>query len=210
MPGSATPTLAGHVGNHGYSVGYELTGGGFTGVGATRNDSIITGIPQTGCAYRPFEGNPVYQTMWVHNGSGNWIELGTGHQCGGTYVYHFGGIGVNGNWIEKFVESNVPVNVSHDFRISRTADNRIRWWVDDQLRFEFATTFGSFPMVEVGLETYTSNASVYYGNFALTYQKGGGQPFFSWAGRDDDVKIGAHMCGKWTSDTTYRAGMNAC
>ena len=104
----------------------------------------------------------------------------------------------------------MPVNVSHDFRISRTADNRIRWWVDNQLRFQWATSLGSSPRVEVGLETYTSNASVYYGNFALIYQKGGGQPFFSWAGRDDAFKIGAYMCGQWTSDTTYRAGMNAC
>jgi hypothetical protein len=66
---------------HNYSVAFETTFGGFTGLSAYRKDVHVGSQPSTGCS-APYTGGPIYQTEWVSDSDGQrWLELGTGHQC---------------------------------------------------------------------------------------------------------------------------------
>jgi hypothetical protein len=84
---------------HDYSTATDSSAGQYTGVSQFRVDAAVTGLANVNCAQPFYPGSdPVYQTQWNQDGAGNWVELGTGHQCynggpGGaqTYRYHFWG-----------------------------------------------------------------------------------------------------------------------
>lgn len=83
---------------HSYSAAYEKSAGlGYTGVAGTRADRSVSGLDMSGCS-QFFVGQPVYQTEWVNISAGNWLEFGTGHQCGDTMRYWYWGYGFNNTW----------------------------------------------------------------------------------------------------------------
>jgi hypothetical protein len=147
--------------------------------------------------------------MWVIHGAGQWRELGTGHQCGQNFVYWFWGYAVGGVWNPIAYQGGINTNQSHDFMIRRLNGTNVQFIIDGVIKSGLTESWPTAVRVEAGIESYAVNASVYYGTFALAAQRNDGA-FQPWAGRDFAEKIGAIMCGKWTADTTYRSGINAC
>lgn len=190
---------------HEYSIGYENTGSGFTGIQVTRTDRAVTGQPSTGCS-SPYTGSPVYQTQWVGGGS-NWRELGTGHQCNDTYRYWFWGYGYNGTWVSLGYQTGIVNNQIHTFQISRApvgADTRYLYRIDGVTKGSL-TSSATFGEVLTGLESYAANANVVlYSHATLKYQKNDGS-FLSWSGQDSSI-VGTSMCGNWIGNTTWQAG----
>lgn len=115
---AVAPSAVGDGNFHGYSVGQETSyAGEYAGLGVTRVDRAVDGQANTGCGDY-FTGNPVYQTQWVSlPGPGDWIEVGTGHQCGDTKRYWFWGYGQGGDWNPIGVRGGVNNGESHRFVI---------------------------------------------------------------------------------------------
>lgn len=195
---------------HQYSVGVESTGAsGFTGVQSTRLDSTITGIPNSGCT-SAFSGDPVYQTSWVilTSDAQNWMELGTGHQCQGTYNYWFWGYGSSGAWHPLGTQLGITLGASHTFKIRRalaSGTGEETYFFDVDLANKGSKVSSSSGVkVEAGLESYWNPVNVIYTLTSLKSQKNDGS-FVSWSGRDAMI-LGASMCGSWVSDTSWEAG----
>jgi hypothetical protein len=195
---------------HSYSTGYETTGGShFTGVGGTRLDEAISGLPDDFASCDTlFAGYPVYQTEWVGLTSDgkNWHELGTAHQCGDRFRAWYAGYGNNGAWYPIWTHFTPTNGVSHVFRIYKSASTTTQFWIDGVNKVSL-TTSATGTYVHVGLESYASGATAPAFNISsLGYQKDTGAvtPF---SGQDSKT-VNANMCGKWVSATTWRAGEN--
>lgn len=202
---TASPAHA--VGFHSYSYVQEHTRGSiYTGLGVTRPDrSVNFGGSPTGCSTY-YSGNPVYQTQWVSVGTGDWLEIGTGHQCNDTLRWWFFGYGSNSDWY-PLDEDYVATYATHGFRIVRSDGDFWRYRVDGVVQ-ENLTWARNATDVKTGLESYAPNAIVEaYNAHDLLYTANEGS-FVSWAGRDYKSVDQPEMCGTWNSDTSWRAGEN--
>lgn len=205
----ASPTSSDGAQFHGYSTATESTlASGFTGVGLSRPNRAVSGLPQTGCS-QYFTGDPVYQTQWVilTSDASNWQELGTGHSCGDANHWYFWGYGVNGVWHVINTEPNATYTGNHIFRIIRLTGNRTEFWIDGVTKGSL-TSSAAGTKVQAGLESYYQSATVPgYGMTSLQYQQYA-SPFPSWSGRDS-TQVNSPLCGLWNSDTSRTVGQGA-
>ena len=190
---------------HSYSEVGETTGGShFTGVGGTRLDQAMSGIPDDFASCDTlFAGYPVYQTQWVilTADAKNWHELGTAHQCADRFRAWFAGYGQNGAWFPLWTAFQPANGVSHVFRIIRVSGTVTQFWIDG-VNKKSLTTSALGVTVRAGLESYASGATApAYTISGLGYQKDTGA-FSSFAGKDYS-HVDLNMCGRWSSATAW-------
>jgi hypothetical protein len=172
---------------HHYSHAWENTGGNFTGMQVTRIDRAVTGLPSLGCS-APYQGNPVYQTQWFKlPGSGNYYELGTGHQCNDNYIYWFAGVSINSQWMSIGYLTGRVKNLQHVFQIDRQSTGPstyyYRFRVDGVIRWSSGPNSNVGHTADTGLESYCQNCGVvWYAHSSLRVLKSG--TWTPWAGRD--------------------------
>lgn len=195
---------------HRYSYGRETrAAGGYTGIINTRPDRAVNwnGTVQDGCD-EWFSGRPLYQTQWVivNRDAGNWLELGTGHQCSGQVVYRFAGYGYQHGWNPGWI-SQMPAGTEQIYVLVR--ETLTNWTYQVAGARVYDLTWGvTGSAVETGLEVYRSLAIMPpYTNRNLDYTRNNG-PFTNWAGRDAG-RVDSNMCGRWLADDQWRAGANA-
>lgn len=196
---------------HKYSVAYETTGSGYTGLSLIRTTRAVTGQVATGCSF-PYSGEPVYQTSWVmlNNSDPSWKEIGIGHQCNDTFRYYFWGYGLNGAWFPLGEQLGITNGQSHSFKIASNVLGAAiwdRWYIDSTVKAElqFQVVDGTGTEVRVGLETYAGGAQVLpYDNISMKYQKNAGG-FSNWAGQDTSL-VQSPLCGDWGGATSWSPG----
>lgn len=151
----------------------------------------------------------VYQPLWVIKAGNNWIELGTGHQrpASGYCRYYYWGWSI-GNYSGWYFE-NLPGNGGPTKQIFRTTcgtDYCWEFWIGGSKKLTLLWNYGG-EVVHTGLESHDSAAiapSHTYSN--LLYKVG--SAYISWSGRDCCSGVAPPMCGRWDSDTQWRAGQN--
>jgi hypothetical protein len=152
MPGSTS-------GFHGYGV-IGITSADLTGISEYRYDEAVRLPGGTHCR-TPYSSLPVYQTEWLIDKSGNWLEIGTGHQCEG-YQYWYAGFGTsNGLWDSLWTKS-VSNDSGHRFWIQGTIALNEKYFTYNIGTIQRAHMFfdfsGSFD--QTGLESYSAKATV--------------------------------------------------
>jgi hypothetical protein len=208
MSGLLSSTSASAAGFHQYSVAYETTGTGFTGVQSTHLTRAVVGQETTGCA-SPYMGAPVYETTWllITSDGANFDEFGVGHQCGDNYRYYYWGYGLNNVWYSLGIQQGAVNGSNHTYQISRSFNgtNYYDYWQLDGTTKASLQSFQRGAYVSAGLESYSSPATVAsYTSNTLKYQQFEGA-FLSWAGRDTQG-VGSSMCGSWASATSWTSG----
>lgn len=205
----AQPASVSAASFHQYSHAWENTGGNYTGMQVTRIDRAVTGQPSTGCS-APISGSPVYQTQWFKlPGSGNYYELGTGHQCNDTYRYWFGGVSINGQWYLVGYLTGRVNGISHVFQIDRVSTGPGTYYyyyrVDGVTRWTSGPNSNVGHTADTGLESYCSTCNVTkYSNSSLRNLISG--TWTPWAGQDGSQVNAPTMCGNWVGPQSWQAG----
>lgn len=154
-----------------------------------------------------FSGRPLYQTQWVvvNRSAGDWLELGTGHQCSGQVVYRFAGYGYRGGWNPGWI-TQIQTGTEQIYVVVR--ETLTNWTCQVSGARVWDATWGvTATGVETGLEVYRAVTIMPpYTNRNLDYTLNNG-PFTNWAGRDGG-KVDSGMCGRWLADDQWRAGAN--
>jgi hypothetical protein len=205
--GAAAPAVA----FHGYSVFEIHLSGVVSSLSVTRPDEALHIAGTTGCKVK-FHGTPAYQTEWIGDEAGNWLELGTGHQCQG-YQYWYAGFGSNGTWFPQWTKvtstegshrfwihgTNTPSGKSFTFNIGA---KRYATIVDN-----LSSSFG-----QTGLESYASATKVpAYSMTLLKYSNGFGSVWHPWSGTRTVAPATAPLCERIVSVTHVVSGENvAC
>lgn len=203
----ATPAIA----FHGYSVFEIHLSGVVSSLSVTRPDEALHIAGSTGCKVK-FHGTPAYQTEWIGDEAGNWLELGTGHQCQG-YQYWYAGFGSNGTWFPQWTKvtstdgshrfwihgTNTPSGKSFTFNIGA---KRYATIVDN-----LSSSFG-----QAGLESYASATKVpAYSMTLLKYSNGFGSVWHPWSGTRTVAPATSPLCERIVSVTHVVSGENvAC
>jgi len=168
---------------HGYGVA-GIKSGNYTAISATRYDEVIY-VPSGSNCTVPYSGssNPAYQTEWINDQQGNWMELGTGHQCSG-FQYWYAGYGSGGIWYSLWTHTI-------------SSDNSHRCWIQgktvpsgDLYTFNIDTTLEtsmirnfSAGYDQTGLESYSSSTTAAaYTMSSLTYATTFSNTSHSWSG----------------------------
>lgn len=204
---AAPASYAIHDGFHRYAVGFESSGGsGFTGVRVYRYDRIPTGIPLDGCS-TVNTGHAVYQSQWVGTGQGDWVEIGSGHQCASQFRYWYWGYGYQGSWT-RLGSQRLYGSDTHYFNVHRQAGTFDYYFQIDGFNKGSVTWQRSFDRVSAGLESYAAGADVdVYSNTDLKWMKTSDPGVWhNWGGRDNS-SVDLVMCGYWLTDTTWQSGM---
>ena len=205
--GAAAPAIA----FHGYSVFEIHLSGVVSSLSVTRPDEALHIAGSTGCKVK-FHGTPAYQTEWIGDEAGNWLELGTGHQCQG-YQYWYAGFGSNGTWFPQWTKvtstdgshrfwihgTNTPSGKSFTFNIGA---KRYATIVDN-----LSSSFG-----QAGLESYASATKVpAYSMTLLKYSNGFGSVWHPWSGTRTVAPATSPLCERIVSVTHVVSGENvAC
>lgn len=200
--------LAGHWATSGrYSIVWEDSRPNqYFGVGVTRYDAIVNcgGLGGAGDVF-----HPVFQPQWVRfPGSGNWAEFGTWHCRNGTTKWYWGA-GIAGAW-QYDGERTATAGQAHRFRLTLKAGYPNCNWrvlVDTTEIGQTRPFCDEGARIDAGLESYNPNAVTTVDDSALQEQRTLNGAWFSWAGRDGQ-SVNAPMCGRWLSDTQWRAGEN--
>lgn len=193
--------------HHYYSVAFETTNGGFTGVSDTRVDMSVT-VPPDGCQAL-LGPHAMYQSMWIadgaaHAGMNDWLELGTGHQCADNWRFHYWGYAINGAW--SFIgHVNISGNDMHNY--DKISDFKIDGQVKDSFYWD-----RMFHDDSAGLESYAefgdANPHTYH---HLQYQRMGNSTWQDWDGTDASILDDPPMCGIWNGPQSWLAGeANSC
>lgn len=125
---SSAPPPAWAQAFHAYGYAENNNASNYTGVAQVRYDSPVDIPGTTNC--QTYFLNPMYQTQWAIHGTGNWFELGTGHQCEG-FEYWYGGYGYGGTWNPLF-EQNITGSAEHTFYLYQTnIDGNLYWKLSD-------------------------------------------------------------------------------
>lgn len=160
----------------------------YRGVSVLRWDNTMANIPLDGCGGH-FQGHPMLQTQWVIiGGTGNWIEIGTGHQCDDAVRYWFWGYGYQGAWT-AIASQGISGAAPHTFRVSRGSGTAWDYQID-------VTTMGTVfwdvhgVRVDAGLESQTATGQTLNNgqpgtqNYDALQYRNTGNSWTNWAGRD--------------------------
>ena len=192
---------------HGYSVGHEETGNGFTGVRSTRLDVDVRNQPHNGCTYY-ITGDAVYQSSWIalDNTGANFMEFGTGHQCEDSIRYAYS------LWVKDNVYNFINFGAvggsanPHTYELVRASGNYN--WERDGVNWGAVTSTDEGPYVQVGLESYANGAHIdCYGTHTLKFKKGTNS-WNDWSGQDSRYVNPIEMNGHWVSDTHFQSAEN--
>ncbi len=188
---------------HYFSSAIESSYNSYTAVREYRQDKDVSGIPSDGCS-GPIAGTPVYQTMYFYLNGGGVFELGTGHQCADSYVYWFEGwTNTSGTWSLLDYQPGVTEGVSHYFKVKRTS-SVYNYWVDSTVVGPAVGANTGYNLVAL-LESYAPTGQVTFTMSDLAYQRNEGS-WEGWSGQDGKNVDSAYMCGRWLSDTSFKAG----
>jgi len=211
LSGAAPPAGASGgpaVGFHGYSVFEIHLSGIVSSLSVTRPDKAVHVAGTSGCKVK-FHGTPAYQTEWIGDEAGDWLELGTGHQCQG-YQYWYAGYGSGGTWFPQWTKV-ITTEATHRFWIHGTSTtggksftfnigaNRVATVADN-----LSSGFG-----QTGLESYASSAKVpAYSMTLLKYASGFGSTWHPWSGTRTAAPATSPLCAKIVSATHVVSGEN--
>ena len=162
---------------HQYSHAWENSGT-YTGQSNTRLDKATTAGPYGAGCGGPYQGAPVYQTMWAHRPGGSNFELGTGHQCHETMVYWYWGMtDASGNWTSFGYQSGVSNGNTHTFQVALNhpgAGYKIYYTIDGTLKYSLSTSNTNFNDLDQGLESWCATCTMpHYVNEILQVQRYG-------------------------------------
>jgi hypothetical protein len=205
--GAAAPAIA----FHGYSVFEIHLSGVVSSLSVTRPDEALHIAGSTGCKVK-FHGTPAYQTEWIGDEAGNWLELGTGHQCQG-YQYWYAGFGSNGTWFPQWTKVT-STDGSHRFWIhgTNTPSGKSFTFNIGAKRYASVVDNLSSSFGQAGLESYASATKVpAYSMTLLKYSNGFGSVWHPWSGTRTVAPATSPLCERIVSVTHVVSGENvAC
>jgi len=196
------------VGFHGYSVFEIHLSGIVSSLSVTRKDEAVRIAGTTGCKVK-FHGTPAYQTEWIGDEAGNWLELGTGHQCQG-YQYWYAGYGSSGTWFPQWTKVTTT-EASHRFWIRGTTTTSGKLFTFNIGTKQFASVADnlSSSFGQTGLESYASATKVpAYSMTLLKYSNGFGTVWRPWAGTKTVAPATSPLCERIVSSTHVVSGEN--
>jgi hypothetical protein len=206
VTGWAAP--AGAVDFHGYAVFQVKAAGVLSAVSVTRRDEAIKVAGTSNCMVK-FTGQPVYQTEWIGNEAGNWVELGTAHQCKG-YQFWYAGYGSGGTWFPVWTRV-VTTHGSHKFWIRGVGSPSGKLYtfnIDGNRRTSIIDGLGA-SVGQTGLESYASATTVpAYAMTVLKYSTGYRRTWQNWVHTALAGVPTSPLCGKVVTATRVVAAEN--
>jgi hypothetical protein len=125
----------------------------------------------------------------------NWLEIGSGHQCGDGYRYWFWGLGYRGVSIHMGNGPGLQPSSRTPSVSGRREATPFSFTIDGVLRATQVSSVGQY--IETGLETYAPAAVIGgYAHSDLRYALNGGA-WVSWSGQDSS-SVGLGMCDHTT------------
>lgn len=208
---AATPARAAApaVGFHGYSVFEIHLSGIVSSLSVTRPDEALHIAGTTGCTVK-FHGTPAYQTEWIGDEAGDWLELGTGHQCQG-YQYWYAGYGSGGAWFPQWTKVT-STEATHRFWIHGTSTGNGKLFTFNIGAKRYASVLDnlSSSFGQTGLESYASATKVpAYSMTLLKYGNGFGAAWHPWSGTRTTAPATSPLCERIVSATHVVSGENA-
>jgi hypothetical protein len=196
------------VGFHGYSVFEIHLSGIVSSLSVTRKDEAVSIAGTNGCKLK-FHGTPAYQTEWIGDEAGNWLELGTGHQCQG-YQYWYAGYGSSGTWFPQWTKVTTT-EASHRFWIRGTTTTSGKLFTFNIGTKQVASVVDnlSSSFGQTGLESYASATRVpAYSMTLLKYSNGFGTVWRPWAGTKTVAPATSPLCERIVTSTHVVSGEN--
>lgn len=196
---------------HGYGISGITSGTAYSAIAVTRYDETIYVPNGTNCT-TPFGSgsNPAYQTEWINDGAGNWLELGTGHQCNG-FQYWYAGYGSGGIWYPVWTQSTG--NGNHRFWIQGTIagihyQKYYTFNIDVTQVASVVDQTLSAPYDQTGLESYSSGTTAAaYTMTSLQYATGFSTSWNYWTGTTV-VAQDPPLCARVYTATDVDSGEN--
>jgi hypothetical protein len=150
---------------HGYGV-IGINSTDLTGISERRYDEAID-IPGTVGCKSPYSALPVYQTEWLIDTAGDWLELGTDHQCEGHQYWYAGYGTAEGQWYSLWT-APVSTDTDHRFWIQGSVALNEKYFTYNIDSVGRASVFLDFSgeYDQTGLESYSAKAT------APTYEIG--------------------------------------
>jgi hypothetical protein len=207
--------------SHGYSIGFGMYYNNISGIYAVRSDVQPTGVKGSGlgCQIPGAAGTaPVNQAQWIPlvSSYNDWVEIGTGHQCG-TFHFWYWGVGWHDQWTYKGVIPNITLNSTAYMdvhRINALWYYRINGlapcstWVYQGSSCEDTKSWDAIgKYFQVGVESYDDHAFIpvhIYSQLQVTMSEG---PWTSTVQNAASVTPG--LCGAAISSTEYEAWQDA-
>lgn len=193
---------------HGYGV-IGITSTDLTGISEYRYDEPARLPGGTHCR-TPYSALPAYETEWLIDKTGNWLEIGTGHQCEG-YQYWYAGFGTsNGLWDSLWAKP-ISKDSGHRFWIQGTVALNEKYFtynIDSIQRAHMFFDFsGSFD--QTGLESYSAKTTVpAYEMKSLEFSTDYNVSWSSWRHTKLVPPVGRPVCILLRSATEAVAGEN--
>jgi hypothetical protein len=208
------PSEAGHVANHRYSVAFENSSAvPYTAVSKYRPESTFTVSLGSNCTTQRFVQPVLYQPIWVVVNASTWLEVGTGHQRGsnGYCRYRYWGMGLQGfGWLPlgyEILPGSSGGPTKQIFRKLCAPDYCWEIWIGGSKKWNGIFNFGG-DFVEAGLESYDTPAVAPAHTYGSLQYRIDHVTWLAWAGRDATQVNTPQMCGRWDSNTQWRAGEN--
>ncbi len=210
LGGAAPPAgaTAPAVAFHGYSVFEIHLSGIVSSLSVTRPDEAVHIAGTSGCKVK-FHGTPAYQTEWIGDEAGNWLELGTGHQCQG-YQYWYAGYGSAGTWFPQWTKVT-STDASHRFWIrgTNTPSGKQFTFNIGAKRYASVADNLSSSFGQAGLESYASATRVpAYSMTLLKYGNGFGTAWHPWSGTKTVAPATSPLCERIVAATHVVSGEN--
>ena len=193
---------------HGYSVFEVHVSRTVSSLSVTRPDEAVHIAGSAGCTVK-FHGTPTYQTEWIGNEAGDWLELGTGHQCQG-YQYWYAGYGSGGTWFPQWTKVT-STDASHRFWIdgTSTASGKHFTFNIGTRRYATITDNLSSTFGQTGLESYSSATRVpAYSMTLLSYAGGFTSTWHPWSGTRTNAPATSPLCEHIVTATHVVSGEN--
>jgi hypothetical protein len=193
-------------GIHNYSLDYEQNTSNYTGIGVYRTDQHVTGIPLVSC-FNYYGADALYQTEWLNvtSDNQNWLEIGTGHQCGDNARYWYAGYGYAGVWYPLWEQSGITNGQTHKFTIVSFGSGNYGFYVDSTL--EATQTTSEAQAISTATESYWSGSSTAYQDYNMVYTLNYGTTTYNWVEWSD--RVDPYMCGHFVSGNDWSTGENA-
>jgi hypothetical protein len=181
----------------------------YTGIDVARPDETINTTNSSTCTTY-FTGYPIYQTEWLGDSDGDFMEIGTGHQCSGSsnFEYWYADYDVDGTFVPIW-EKTITGGSSHTFWILGNGGDEAGYGFGvDSTEETWLSDLSQFQVARTGLESYDSTATVTaYTNSSLKYDHSYSGTWHSWTNSAEDV-LTSPMCGVLISATSWKAGEN--
>lgn len=188
--------------NHCYSVAYEKSAGGYTGVKQTRSVLSLNNS----------SGSPIYQAMWLvwKTEPFHWVEVGTGYESGAKWNYGYFCLSDKANSCYFLFKWGASAGGPHSYNIKRDNTDHYRYYIyiNGGQEGTVRVNYTSAIELHTGLESYNVSKLVDAHTYSNLQYRRGNNAFQDWAGKDGQLVQG-YMCGRWASATQWWAAQNA-